>query len=180
MFIHAIHGETLVKDFICNGINLQLVSAPATIWCGSLSYAPDCDNEPDIGALLQRYQECCNVEKQQLANPDWSCAISIDYWQEGKVPRGMMFAQQVLTEQQSVPHDVYRMPQTLFFRTTNSPEHAKAAFGKDSCELFELFGFIKDNMNAFGYTHNPNGSQEIELYNHGAGQFYAYVPVIEA
>jgi len=178
MFYISIYGEKLIKEFTYKNIPFELVRCPATTWCGTLGYAPNCTEEPDIGALLQKYQELCHIPKVEPANPEWSCAISINYWQEGAAPRGMMFAQQVLTEKQNSNHDVFIMPESLFIRVANSPETAKVAFNKDSCELFELFGVIKDSLDETGYVLGTNGAQEIEMYNHGAGLFYAYVQVM--
>lgn len=70
------------------------------------------------------------------------------------------------------------MPESLFIRVANTPETAKAAFNKVSCELFELFGVIKDSLGETGYVLGTNGAQEIEMYNHDAGSFYAYVQVM--
>lgn len=177
MFNTSIFGEKLIKEFTYKNIIFEVVSCPATIWCGTLGYATNCTDEPDIGSLIQKYQKLCDIPKEETANPEWSCAISINYWQEGTAPRGMMFAQQVLTEKQNSNHDVYTMPESLFIRVANTSEIAKAAFGKDSCELYELFGVIKDSLDENGYILGTNGAQEIEMYNHGAGLFYAYVQV---
>ena len=111
MFYISIYGEKLIKEFTYKNIPFELVRCPATTWCGTLGYAPNCTEEPDIGALLQKYQELCHIPKVEPANPEWSCAISINYWQEGAAPRGMMFAQQVLTEKQNSNHDVFIMPE---------------------------------------------------------------------
>ena len=90
----------------------------------------------------------------------------------------MIFGQQVLTEKQDANYDLYTMPESLFVRVANSAATARAAFDKDSCELYELFGLIKDSLEENGYVFGTNGAQEIEMYNHGAGLFYAYVPVM--
>ena len=177
MFTTSIYSEKLVKEFTCKSIPFEVVCCPSTIWCGTLGYASNCTDEPDIGALLQKYQKLCDIPKIECANSEWSCAISINYWQEGATPRGMMFAQQVLTEKQDSSHDVYTMPESLFVRVANTPEIAKATLDKDSCELCELFGVIKDSLNENGYVIGTNGAQEIEMYNHGAGLSYAYVQV---
>ena len=91
MFTIAIHGESLIKSITHNNIPMELIHVPATIWCGSIAYASNLTDEPDIPALLVKYQANCQYPKLHLANPEWSNCISIDYWQEGKVPRGMVF-----------------------------------------------------------------------------------------
>lgn len=166
MFTIAIHGETLVKAFTYNNIPMELVQVPATIWCGSIGYAPNLTDEPDIGGLLQKYQSQCHIPKLERANPDWSCCISIDYWQNGAVPRGMIFAQQVLSDKQDPAHDIYTMPESLYIRAAGTKAVAQAAFGKDECELWELFGVIAEAMNAEGYVIGTNGAQEIEMHDH--------------
>lgn len=178
MFIEAVYGEKLKHEFCCKGIQFELVECPATVWCGTLGYAKNNTDEPDIDGLLEKYQAVCGVPKRERAMPEWSCAISIDYWKNGEAPRGMMFAQQVLTADQAIEHDVYTMPESLYIRVANTAETANAAFGKDSCEVYELFGVIKDVLDECGYAFGTSGAQEIEMYNHSAGLFYAYVPVV--
>ena len=178
MFITAVHGETLVKALTVNNIPLELVRCPATLWCGTAGYASEGADEPDIGALLEKYQSLCGIPKQEVALDDWSCCISINYWQEGAAPRGIFFGQQVLSTQQDARHDVYTMPESLYLRAAGNAAVAQAAFGRESCELYEIFGAIKDVMGKAGYVLGTNGAQEIELYNHGAGLSYAYVQVI--
>ena len=54
-----------------------------------------------------------------------------------------------------------------------TPETARAAFDKDECGVWELFGVIKDFMSEVGYEFNDCAS-EIEMY--GPDAAYAYVP----
>jgi len=180
MFTSAVFGETLMQKIEIAGIPAELVLLPATIWCGTLGYAKDNTDEPDISALLQHYQSNCHIPKNSPANPGWDCCISIDYWQNGAVPRGICFANQVLTERQNPSHDVYIMPASLYIRLLNTREIALAAFNRETCELWELFGFIKDNMTAYGYSVAANGAQEIEMYHHAHALSYAYVPVTKS
>ena len=179
MFTTAIHGETLVKTILHNNIPMELIHVPATMWCGSIAYAPNLTDEPDIPALLAKYQTNCKYLKLHRANPEWDNCISIDYWQEGRVPRGMVFSQQVTSDEQNPAHDIYRMPESLYIRLACTKEAAQAVFGKDECDVWELFGVIKDALDVLGYKISTNGAQEIEMYNHGAGLAYAYVPVEE-
>lgn len=177
MFTSAISGEKLVRQFDYKGVLIEVMHCPATIWCGAIAYASDCAGEPDIETLQKRYQERCRIEKAERANPDWSCAISIDYWRNGAVPRGMCFAQQVLTEVQNAAHDVYVMPESLYLRTAATSQTAQAILGKDACEPYELFDFLKEAMKTEGYSIGTNGAQEIEMYSHEAWLAYAYVQV---
>lgn len=177
MFTTAVYGESLIKSFTHKGISMEMLHVPATIWCGSIAYAPNLTDEPDISALLAKYQQNCKYPKLHRPNPDWDNAISIDYWQEGKALRGMMFSQQVTSDQQDSAHDIYRMPESLYIRAACTRETAQAAFGRDACEPWEVFGVIKDALDELGYRIGTNGAQEIEMYNHSAGIAYAYVQV---
>lgn len=177
MFITAINGEEFVKEYDQNGVFFEVVRCPVTVWCGAVGYAPNCEEEPDIASILVKYQSSIQERKRETANPQWDCAISINYWQEGAAPRGMMFGQQVMSVKQASVYDVYTMPESLFVRVSNTAENAKAAFGKESCEVYELFGVIKDHLDEHGYDIGTNGAQEIEMYNHSAGISYAYVQV---
>ena len=177
MIYTAIAEEKLIDQIVVSHVTLELVSCPATLWCGVLGFAPNCTDEPDIGALLQKYQNLMSVPKKETLNPEWSCAISMYYTKEGAFPRGMMFAQQVAVQEQDVRYDVYRMPQSLFIRVQSTPENIRSAFGKENCELYEWFGFIKDSLRQCGYILAENGAQEIEMYDWTNSVFYAYVPV---
>ncbi len=177
MFTTAIHGESLIKAFTHHGVPMELLRVPATVWCGSVAYADNLTDEPDIPALLHKYQSLCYIPKLHRANPDWDNCISIDYWQKGAVPRGMAFSQQVTSDDQNPAHDIYRMPPSLYIRVAGTKEVAQAAFGKDGCDLWELFGVIKDALDELGYRVGTNGAQEIEMHNHSAGLCYAYVQV---
>ena len=179
MFTTAIYGESLIQSLSYKGIPMELIHVPSTMWCGSIAYAPNLTDEPDIPALLQKYQANCQYPKLHRANPAWDNCISIDYWQEGKVPRGMVFSQQVTSDEQDQAHDIYRMPRSLYIRIACTKEVSQAAFGKDECGIWELFGVIKDALDELGYRIGTNGAQEIEMYNHSAGLAYAYVPVAE-
>lgn len=158
MFTTAVYGESLIKELKHNDIPLELIHVPSTIWCGSIAVAPNLTEEPDITELLEKYQKNCRFPKQYCVNHDWSCAISINYWQEGKVPRGMVFAQQVATTEQNPIHDTYQMPQSLFVRLACTPQVAQIAFGRDRCEAWELFGIVKEALDDLGYQFAENGA----------------------
>ena len=103
---------------------------------------------------------------------DWSGCISINYMRSD-LPCGMMFMQQVDTDVQSDEYDLYKTPATQYFRLACTPEIARAAFDKDECGVWELFGVIKDFMSEVGYEFNDRAG-EIEMY--GPDSAYAYVP----
>lgn len=175
----AIYGEKFISDFIHKGIVVEIVKCPETIWCGAVGYAQDNEGEPDIPGLLDRYQRICGIDKNEVAMPKWSCCISIDYWKDGAAKRGIMFAQQVLSAEQDEAYDVFGMPESLYARVWVTQEAAMAAFSRENCEVYELFGVIRAALADNGYVISDSGAQEIEMYDHDDGLFYAYVPVMK-
>ena len=172
--------ETIVETILYRGALFEVVERPEATFCGKIAYAQNLTDEPDIGKLLNDYRSLVSVPKQECIAPEWDAAISIDYWRGGTTPRGMMFAQEVATEKQPDVYDIYKMPKSLFMRIFHDADAAKA-LGRDNCEIWELFGLMKDfAMPEHGYEFNENGAQEFEYYNwsrYGSG--FAYVPVIK-
>jgi hypothetical protein len=171
--------EKLVETIIYNDVVFEVVERPEILWVGKIAYASNNTDEPDIGKLLNEYRALVPVEKLELINPDWSAAISIDYWQGEAAPCGMMFGQETYSDKQDERYDLYKIPASLFIRVQNNAEAAKF-FGRDIQGTWELFGVIKEQvMPKYGYKFNENGAQEIEYANHKDGIQYAYVPVIK-
>ena len=160
--------EKLVEVIEHNGIRFEVVACPEALWCGALAYAQNCTDEPDIDSLLKRYQAHVSVEKKQVIHPEWSGCISIDYWPGGSTPRGMMFMQQVATEEQDKVHDVYRTPASLYIRAWCD--------GKGS--PFDLFFPIHEAAAQNGYAPHATGEAEIEFY--GKNEACAYCAVKKA
>lgn len=171
-------NEKLINVVTHDGVNFEIVERQEVIWVGKVSYAPNLTDEPEIGKLLKEYQQLIPIEKKELINPEWDAAISIDYWQDGSAPRGMMFGMETYTEEQPECYDIFKMPPSLFMRIQNT-EDAARLLGKDKCENWELFVFMKNTvMPLHNYKFNENGAQEVEYYHHKSGTCYAYVPVI--
>jgi len=74
MFTTAIHGETLIKTILHNGIPMELLRVPPTIWCGSIAYASNLTDEPDISALLAKYQANANTPSCTVPVPNGTTA----------------------------------------------------------------------------------------------------------
>jgi len=160
-------------------VSFEIVERPEVLWVGKIAFAPNLTDEPDIGKLLKEYQELIPVEKKELINPEWDAAISIDYWKGGSAPRGMMFGSETYSDEQAECYDVFKMPPTLFMRVLNNKDAARL-LGKENCENWELFEFMKRTvLPEHGYKFNENGAQEVEYYHHNSGTCYAYVPVVK-
>ncbi len=175
-----LQNEHFLKAYTYKNATFELVERNASIWVGTLGYATNLTDEPDIGTLLQQYQSMTDIPKRHLVNPGWDACISIDYWQNGAVPRGMFFGQEVADKTQDSRYAMYEMPSSLYIRVPCTKENARYLLNKDECDVWELFGCIREMMEREGYTINDNGAQEIEMYNHGECISYAYVPVKES
>ncbi len=177
---HILYGETLLDTYQYKNTAFEVIQRKPGIWVGTLGYVANLTDEPDIGAILSRYQNLTGIPKKNIVNEGWDACISIDYWQDGKTPRGIMFGEEVSDANQDSAYDLYEMPESVYIRVICSKKSAQNLLGKDGCDVWELFGFVKEVMALYGYVVNDNGSQEIEMYNHAAGIAYAYVPVKKA
>ena len=175
------YQKEVIKEIITyRGAVLEVVERPEAVFCGKIAYAQNLTDEPDIETLLKDYQKLVPIPKNEPVAPEWTAAISIDYWRGGIVPRGMMFGQEVAAEKQPEVYDIYKMPKSLYMRVFHDADAAKA-LDKDQCDIWELYGLMKDIvMPLYGYRFNENGAQEFEYYNwtkYSSG--FAYVPVIK-
>lgn len=172
-------NEKLINVVTYDDVNFEIVERPEVIWVGKVAYAPNLTDEPDISKLLKEYQELTSIEKKELINPEWDAAISIDYWRDGTAPRGMMLGTETYTEDQPDCYDVFKMPPSLFMRVLNNTNAARL-LGKETCENWELFEFMKNTVfPEHNYRFNENGAQEVEYHHYKSGTFYAYIPVIK-
>ena len=168
--------EKLTAVLLERGVRFEVVERTQSLWCGVLGYASNLTDEPDIGRLLEKYQSLVPVEKRGLVTPDWSGCISVGYWPSGGSPRGIMFMQQVDTAEQDERYDVYRTPASLYIRVHyDSAEIPQRLFGRDSCEVFDLYQPIHEVALKNGYVFHS--AEEIEFEYYGATSCYAYCAV---
>lgn len=80
-----------------------------------------------------------------------------------------MFVQRVTRGEQNPVHDIFRMPASLYIRLACTADVARAAFGQETCEVFELFGAIKDALAGPGYRVAANGAQEVKCATTASG-----------
>lgn len=175
----AISAEPVADTIRYGDVIFEVINLPETIFAGKVAYANDLVSEPDIGKLLNEVRSG-NLLSQvnEPASPGWDAAVSIDYWRNGAVPRGMMFAWETVSDRQPSAIDVYKMPASMFMRVFNN-ENAAKMLNKSRCDIWELFGLMKTTvMPANGYEFCENGAQEFEYYNWNLYKNgFAYVPV---
>ena len=186
--------EKLVKTITYKGVDFEVVERPDVIWVGCVDYASNNESESDINATLKRYQALCeSAPKQEIINPGWSAALSINYKSSDK-PRGMMFANECYTNNQDKGYDIFTQPGGLWLRVCNDAT-AAALIGFDNSEPFNpwKFGaymyFAKDRIlqsvaEENGYEQNSDMHLEIEYhcdaeYDTPPHTNYAYIPIIE-
>ena len=173
----ALCVEKAVEAFSHGRATFEVVERPEVLWVGTLAWAENNNDEPDMGALLKRYQALCSpAPKQARINPDWDAAISINYGRGGKAAKGIMYAQETYSKEQDSRYDLFTQPAGLYLRVLNDKKAAKL-LGKKTCETYELFGLLKTVAPQYGYAHNDNINVEIEYHNYKNGTWYAYIPV---
>lgn len=176
--MELLQHEKNVDIFQLNGAVFEVVERPETIWVGTLSYADNNYDEPDMGALLSRYQNLVPTPKEDRINPDWDAAISINYGRHGEAPKGMMFGQETYSaEKQDKQYDLFTQPGGMYIRIANN-QQAAALLGKESCQTWELFGYIKEKAAPQnGYRIREDVDIAIEYHNYKNNSWYAYIPV---
>jgi len=171
--------ERVVEVIRFNNAVFEVVERPETVWVGSIAYANNNFDEPDMGALLKRFQDLVYVApKEDRINPDWDAAISINYGKNGKAPKGMMYGQETYSaEKQDKRNDLFTQPGGLWMRVFNDRQ-AAALIGKDSCHTWELFGYIRETAAPRnGYKVRDDIDVAVEYHNYKNNTWYAYMPV---
>ena len=106
-----------------------MVERPSVLWIGCIGYANDNINEPNIEAILKRFQKLVDsVPIQKKVNPDWSAALSINYNFDEK-PCGIMFANESYSDKQDGRYDQFTQPGGLWpVSYTHLNTHGHPAF----------------------------------------------------
>ena len=110
-----------------------------------------------------------------------SIAISKKTINRATAKKGMMFAHEVTTKEQSEGVDVYTLPAGLYLRVLNDTYAAQLMFGREKCHTHELFGMCGRNPE-LGLAFHGEGGQEMEYRSvernpDGTRIEYAYIPV---
>ena len=177
--------EKIIQTIVYKEVSFTVVERPDILWVGCVDYATDNESESNTDMTLKRYrEELIGVEKQELINPDWSAALSINYTCNHR-PCGMMFAQETHTNRQDERYDLFLQPGGLWLRIRNDSQ-AAALLGKDSVAPYEYFAeaqILQSAAQAHGYQQNPDVHVQVEYHCHGeygAPQHsnYAYIPIV--
>ena len=167
-------GEKIISTLVTNGLYLELIEKPETIFAGKLGYAANAKDEPDIGQLLNGYRDIAS-KITDAVEPEWWIGISINYGKKDAL-KGYMFALEAATDKQPEGVDVYRVPASLYVRLRKDDQNALRILGKDSCQGYELFPLIYEVLRQHGYPYADNGAQEIECdYSKDTNIGFVYV-----
>jgi len=179
--------EKLIQTILYKGVEFEVVERPDVIWVGCIAYADDNTNPPfsdDDMTLLERYQALLKIPKQDLINPDWSAALSVNYGCADK-PCGIMFAQETYSPKQDAEYDVFMQPGGLWLRLLNDT-NAAALLGKGNPAPYEYYAesqIMQAVAKAHGYMANPNIYVQVEYschveYDTPPHRNYAYIPIV--
>jgi len=123
--MELLQHEKSVETFEFSSAVFEVVDRPETLWVGTISYANNNFDEPDMSALLNRYQNLVPTPKEDRINPDWDAAISINYGKHGEAPKGMMYGQETYSaEKQDKRYDLFTEPGGLYIRIANNERAA--------------------------------------------------------
>lgn len=175
--------EKVVDTIKISNAVFEIVEKPETIFAGKIIYAKD---YPDIDSFYSAVDTLPEADKQKIFNkltdivfPVYDVHLSVNFWRE-KNSRAYGFVREVMTEEQPVDVDIYKMPASLFIRAYTNKETSQL-ISKEHCETWELFAYIRDFfMPAHGFAMATNGAQELEVFDtfeHKNG--YVYMPVIK-
>ena len=188
--------EELVKVITYKSVEFEVVERPDVFWVGCVDYAKNNTDESDINATLKRFQALVEIApKNEIVNPDWSAALSINYTCKDK-PCGIMFANESYTDKQDERYDLIIQPGGLWLRVCNNEEAAAAFFGFDNAEPFNPWKYgsymyfagdqapLQSAARENGYQQNPNVHIQVEYhcsaeYSTPPHTNYAYIPIIE-
>ena len=175
--------ERTIKTISFKDVEFEVVERPSVLWIGCIGYANDTINEPNIEAILKRFQKLVeSVPIQKKVNPDWSAALSINY-NFDKKPCGIMFANESYSDKQDGRYDQFTQPGGLWLRVCVCQEADTALLGRQNYGMYEYFRILKDAAQKNGYCQNPDVHIEIEYHCHAEYSLpthtsYAYIPII--
>ena len=170
--------EKLVQTISYKGVDFDVVERPDVLWVGCVDFASNNTDESNIDATLKRYrEELINVPKNELINPNYSAALSINYRNNDK-PNGLMFAQETYSDKQDERYDLFVQPTGLWLRLCNNKDTDTALLGRENHGSWEYFGILNTVAEENNYKQNPDIYVEIEYYCHtGTGANYVYIPI---
>lgn len=174
--------EKVVETITICGARFEIVEKPETIFAGKIIYAKDFANADSFNSAIDSVTES---EKQSVfdklaepALPLYDVNMSVNFWLSVK-KRAYGFVREVLTNEQPMGVEVYKMPASMYIRAYTDKWTAQL-ISKEQCEIWELFAYIRDYfMPAHGFRMAENGAQELEVFDtfeHKSG--HAYMPVV--
>ena len=168
--------EKLVKTITYKGVEFEVVERPDVIWVGSVDYADNNKDEPNIEATFKRYcTELGDVVKNDLINPDYTGVLSINYTRNDK-PSGVMFAQETYSDKQDKRYELFTQAEGLWLRVKVSAESDNALLGRGNNGLYEYYGPLESAAKSNGYIQSPDMNMSYE-YMSGEGPNYVYIPI---
>jgi len=176
--------EKLIQVITYKGVEFEVVERPDVLWVGCVDYAKNNTDESDIDATLKRFQGLVNTNgaPNDLVNPGWSTALSINYKCKDK-PCGIMFANETYSNKQDERYDLFTQPGGLWLRVRNDKTAAAALLGKEQVHAYKYFGILQAVAKENGYIQNPDVHVEVEYhchaeYNNPPHMNYAYIPIV--
>ncbi len=172
--------ETLIETFQYKGISVDLVKWEESIWCGSLGYADNPEDELDVGAISDRFLAIDTASVCGRLESDGNVCMNIHHIDQTP-PVGVMFAYLVDTEQQPEGLDVFKLPAGQYMCIPLGDNSVATAIGVEP-----WYGgpppheWVGEHIAPhFGYACAGDALPVIEYYACENGEWHAwmYVPV---
>ena len=175
------NSEKIVETINVCGARFDIVEKPETILAGKIIYAKDF---PDINSFYSAMDDLvADKDKTYFSTlkesvlPIYDINLSVNFWLDEQ-SRAYGAVREVMTEDQPVGTDIYKVPASLYIRAYTDKETSRIVC-REQCEIWELFSYIRNHfMPSYNFKMAQNGAQEMEMFDtfaHRSG--YAYMPV---
>lgn len=175
------NSEKIVETINVCGARFDIVEKPETILAGKIIYAKDF---PDINSFYSAMDDLvADKDKtyfrtlKESVLPIYDINLSVNFWLDEQ-SRAYGAVREVMTEDQPVGTDIYKVPASLYIRAYTDKETSRIVC-REQCEIWELFSYIRNHfMPSYNFKMAQNGAQEMEMFDtftHRSG--YAYMPV---
>lgn len=175
------NSEKIVETINVCGARFDIVEKPETILAGKIIYAKDF---PDINSFYSAMDDLvADKDKTYFSTlkesvlPIYDINLSVNFWLDEQ-SRAYGAVREVMTEDQPVGTDIYKVPASLYIRAYTDKETSRIVC-REQCEIWELFSYIRNHfMPSYNFKMAQNGAQEMEMFDtftHSSG--YAYMPV---
>lgn len=155
------NSEKIVETINVCGARFDIVEKPETILAGKIIYAMDF---PDINSFYSAMDDLvADKDKTYFSTlkesvlPIYDINLSVNFWLDEQ-SRAYGAVREVMTEDQPVGTDIYKVPASLYIRAYTDKETSRIVC-REQCEIWELFSYIRNHfMPSYNFKMAQNGA----------------------